>query len=340
MRTRTIELPKKYLTLLFNSAKEFSSTLNLKDLLPKILENTKKILNCEAASVLLYDELSKELYFDVALGEKANELKEVRIPLGKGIAGKVAETLKSVIVNNVGNTTQHLKWVDLKTGFKTKSMIAVPLVFADRLLGVIEILNKRSGSGFFNSQDLKIIEALANVVAISIHNARTYENAITDPLTNLYNSGYVQRTITEILKSGVNTLIFAIIDIDYFKVYNDNNGHQAGNQAIKITAEVMRLTIREENSIYGRYGGEEFAIAFYDLPREKSIAIIEDVRRNIENTDYPGGKRQPLGKVTVSIGVSSYPDEGKNLESLVELADKRLYVAKKIGRNCVVFADN
>lgn len=336
---KTDELPKRYLSLLFDSAKEFSSTLNIKQLLPKILESTKKVLYCEAASILLYDEQSKQLYFDVALGEKANELKNVRIPLGSGIAGKTAKTLKSILINNVGNNSQHLKWVDQKTGFKTKSMIAVPLIFVDKLLGVIEILNKRSKSGFFNSQDLKIIEALANVVAISIHNARTYENAITDPLTNLYNSGYIQRTITEMLKSGLDTLVFGIIDIDYFKVYNDNNGHQAGNQAIKITAEVIKSTVKEEKSIYGRYGGEEFAIAFYNFPKENSISIIEDVRKNIENTEYPGGKKQPLGKVTVSIGISSYPEEGKILEELVESADKRLYIAKKIGRNCVVFAD-
>ncbi len=156
-----------------------NSSLEIEQIRQKAAIAITKLVNCEAASLLLFDENTKELYFDVALGEKASQIMSIRLKLGQGIAGWVALQKQAVIINDVQNDPRFFKESDEKSGFKTKTMICLPLIIKDkeRLIGVIQAINKKDS--VFDAYDLELLEALANQVAIAIDNAKLYEELKT-----------------------------------------------------------------------------------------------------------------------------------------------------------------
>jgi len=163
------------LTILQKVAEDINSTLKLKDLLNLIMNLTKDALNSEACSLMILDEKSNELTFEIALGEKGDLIKEFRIPVGEGIAGWVAMTGQSLIVNDVNKDERFAKKYDSATSFVTKSIICVPLRTKEKIIGVIEVLNKIGFEGFDNG-DLSLLQAIANQAAIAIENAKLYQN--------------------------------------------------------------------------------------------------------------------------------------------------------------------
>lgn len=149
-----------------------NSSLEIEEIRKRTIEASIKITNSEAGSLLLYDKNTKELYFDVAIGEKADKIKTVRLKLGQGIAGWVALNKEVLIINDVQNDPRFFKKADEQSGFITKSMICLPVVSKDKLIGVLQAINKINGS--FNDYDTELLKALANQVAVAIENAKLY----------------------------------------------------------------------------------------------------------------------------------------------------------------------
>ncbi len=160
---------------LIDLTKQINSTLELDKLLDNMLQISTDMLQAEAGSILLLDEDKDELIFAAATGTKKDKLKDIRVPVGEGIAGWVARENKSVLVADAQNDPRFFKKVDQKTSFKTTSIIAVPLLTKDKLIGVVEVLNKKDNQ-FFNEEDKSLLEAFANQAAVAIENARLYEN--------------------------------------------------------------------------------------------------------------------------------------------------------------------
>jgi diguanylate cyclase (GGDEF)-like protein len=123
------------------------------------------------------------------------------------------------------------------------------------------------------------------------------------------------------------------MDIDFFKHYNDTHGHPRGDELLKSFSAILKKTIRDSD-IASRYGGEEFVVILPETGGELAFTAAERVRKAIETKDFPGGETQPGGRVTVSMGVSSYT-EGISVDELLKSADKALYRAKGEGRNRV-----
>jgi putative nucleotidyltransferase with HDIG domain len=139
----------------------------------KTIEGITEIVNAEVGSLLLFDEEKKELFFDVALGEKGELIKQIRLKLGEGIAGYVALERKSLIVNDVNKDPRFFKKADEKSGFITKSILCSPLIYKNKLLGVIQAINKKNND-IFDYKDLELFESFANIVSIAIENANLY----------------------------------------------------------------------------------------------------------------------------------------------------------------------
>ncbi len=158
---------------LIGLTKYVNSTLNLDDLLSIMLEISTDMLGAEAGSILLLDDDKDELVFAAATGEKKEKIRDIRVPVGEGIAGWVARENKSVLVPDAQNDPRFFKKADQKTDFKTRSIIAVPLVTKDRLIGVAEVLNKKNNEQF-TEKDKDLLEALANQAAVAIENAKLY----------------------------------------------------------------------------------------------------------------------------------------------------------------------
>ena len=158
-----------------------------------------------------------------------------------------------------------------------------------------------------------------------------------DGLTGVYNHRFFHEALSEKIKSyeGENKPISMIfIDIDYFKYYNDLYGHQKGDEVLKTIGCLLKNSAREQD-IVARYGGEEFAVILPDASEEVAVGIAENIRKKVESTYFKGEENQPNGKLTVSIGISVYPDKAKDDVELIKSADDAHYRAKFFNKNRV-----
>ncbi|KPJ53878.1 hypothetical protein AMJ39_03000 [candidate division TA06 bacterium DG_24] len=151
----------------------FSSSLDLNEVLDHVMTEGQRALDAEASSVFQIDEATKELYFVLALGEKGEAAKKIRVPWGEGVVGWVAKYGKSVLVPDVRKDPRFYQKVDEKSKFITRSILAVPLIVKGKVIGVAEVLNKRSGT--FSERDLEMFQGLARQAAIAIENATLYK---------------------------------------------------------------------------------------------------------------------------------------------------------------------
>lgn len=315
-----------------------TSTLDKKILLPRIMEAATKVMKAEASALMLVDELTDELYFEVALGEKGEEIKQLRVKIGEGIAGTVAKTGKPLLVKDVSLDERFASRFDNETGFKTKSILCVPMKIEDHIIGVLEVINRKERDrDYFIEEDIELCVTLGNLAAVAVHNAESYRNAITDKLTQLYNFGYfreqLNKEIARARRYG-HLLSLCMMDIDYFKNYNDKNGHQEGNIALVKTSDIIIKNSRDSDTI-ARYGGEEFIAMLPQTSKEEALVFAERVRNRVGETPYSGDKNQPSGKVTISIGIATFPEDATDIQELIVNADKALYRSKQNGRNRV-----
>jgi len=166
--------------------------------------------------------------------------------------------------------------------------------------------------------------------------------SLTDPLTGLWNFRKLEQDFDrEVLyaRRYKEKLSFAMIDIDHFKHYNDCNGHQLGDGALRAVADAVIAAVRDVDTVY-RCGGEELCVLLPNTGRDGAFVVAERIRRSVENKDIAGEDNQPLGKLTVSIGVATYPLDSISKEGLAKSADNALYKAKNKGRNRVETASN
>jgi diguanylate cyclase (GGDEF)-like protein len=161
--------------------------------------------------------------------------------------------------------------------------------------------------------------------------------SVTDALTGLWNRHYIIERLSEELKRSErygNAMSFMMIDIDDFKLYNDRNGHTAGDLVLEMTAQCLKSALRSVD-IAIRYGGEEFCVLLPQTNLEGANIIAERIRQRVESTHYPEGRRQPLGHVTVSIGVVTHTPGLGTVEEIIAAAELALYQAKRLGKNSV-----
>ncbi|MDF2676814.1 MAG: diguanylate cyclase [Bacillota bacterium] len=158
-----------------------------------------------------------------------------------------------------------------------------------------------------------------------------------DELTGVYNHRYFQNTLSQHIeeaKKKNTNICLLFIDIDHFKYYNDLYGHSAGDVVLSRFGEIFKQTVREQD-IVARYGGEEFAVIIPDICEEEAVKIGNRIRDVIENTYFEGEENQPNGKLTISVGVSCYPQKAKSKQELINTADDALYRAKFFNKNRV-----
>lgn len=160
---------------------------------------------------------------------------------------------------------------------------------------------------------------------------------IRDDLTGLYNYRYLREFLQkEIARASRHAHSFSLVflDVDHFKNFNDNHGHMDGDEILCQMAHFLRSRLRKMDLI-ARYGGEEFIILLPETPAEAAFILAREIRRAIEEHPFAGEEVQPGGKLTISLGIASFPDDGDSMDLLLRKADAALYRAKRSGRNQV-----
>jgi diguanylate cyclase (GGDEF)-like protein len=221
------------------------------------------------------------------------------------------------------------------------SLISAPLISENKFLGVLRLDNPVAD--FFTQYDLRLLAMVSDLAAVALENAQlfseTEELAIHDELTTLYTKGYfMERLKEECLRSLRHKSKFALLllDIDYFKNYNDTLGHPAGDIVLRRLADIILETLVGLNPVISRFGGEEFCIILPNMDKKKARLVAEKLRGSVEKTQVVL-RRQETG-VTVSVGVAGFPDDGTDENELIMKSDSSMYAAKKKGRNRVVCA--
>lgn len=221
------------------------------------------------------------------------------------------------------------------------ALVAAPLISAQRVLGVLRAEHEQAGA--FSPEDLRLLDIVADLAVMAIENTRLYvrtaELAITDDLTGLAVHRYFYERFEEELaraRRHNDPVAVLLIDLDHFKQYNDAYGHPAGDKLLRTIAQSLRRLQQGPGDLIARYGGEEFAVLLYGAGRDAAARQAEMLRAAV--AAQPIVLRQGTANVTVSIGVATFPDDGMHKESVLQVADQRLYKAKQGGRNQVCAA--
>lgn len=217
---------------------------------------------------------------------------------------------------------------------KIRSAICVPLQMRDRLLGLLYVDTSLEGYRF-TEEEVALLAAFADQAVIALENARLYELAVTDELTQSYVRRYFDLRLREAVDHGErygSKLTVMLLDLDHFKRINDSHGHPAGDLALLHVARVLRENVRNSD-VTCRYGGEEFAVLFHEQSTEDSVVPAERIREAIESLALSHAGQTI--HFTVSMGLASYPKNGRDADAVVNAADQALYEAKRRGRNQV-----
>jgi diguanylate cyclase (GGDEF)-like protein len=219
-------------------------------------------------------------------------------------------------------------------------ILAVPLRGSESELGAIWILE---GTQPLGPEDLERVRLIASHADLALHNAERYhrakERAFNDDVTEVYNARFLlQATDREIQRAERygKRLCVLFLDLDRFKMVNDCYGHLVGSQVLRRLSQVLRDCIRQIDTL-ARYGGDEFTILLADTDEEVAMRVAERIRGTVSDTLFEGGAGAPI-RLTISIGVAGYPQHGRDRTALLDAADKAMYRAKSLGRNCVCSA--
>lgn len=318
-------------------SKVLGNTLDLNSVFKDVISKTQSIFKAKKCSIWLVNSRTNTLKIKQAYGWKKDEAMAIRIPLGKGVIGYVAQNGEAISYDNIEND---FKLSQLVKQTEVPTFLCAPLKHGNKISGVINIEEAEKSKDI--SEDLRLLILLSTLTAMAISNAKLYaktvELANTDGLTKLYNNRYFQQFLENEIKKCMKTgkkVSIIMSDIDHFKSFNDTYGHQVGDFVLEETAKILKQTIRP-GDLAARYGGEEFIAVLPNTDIDGAYKMGELYRKNVEAKRHK--YKDLILQVTISVGVATFPNHGKTPKELVKFADMGLYEAKEGGRNMVVIA--
>lgn len=309
---------------------------NLENLYDTIVDYSINLTNTPAGSLTIFEEKLGEMSLASSKGfsKKFNQTKSWRVRQG-GLTSFIMNQEESFAMNDIRDFPQFNNPVLLREG--VRSLMASPLKSEGKIMGILYVDDFKVRN--FSARELSLLSLLSTYAAMAIEKTRLLEHsrleAITDELTGLYNHRHFRKQLNlEISRAEryQRPVSLMMIDIDYFKQYNDTHGHIKGNDILTDLGRILREVSREVE-IVARYGGEEFAIIMPETERKEAQILSERVRNKVEQHQFERESSLPLKKLTVSIGTASYPKNALSAFELIDEADKMLYEAKNGGRN-------
>ncbi len=322
------------LELLNRVTRAIATTEDLGDLLGTIVDEVHEAMNTTVVGILLIEENGLDMRVHAAAGGNLELLTELNMRVGKGVTGIAAE---SGITQYIPDVTRDNRYVPVDPTIRSE--LAVPLTNKGKVAGVLNLESDQINA--FSEEDLRVVEIVAAQISQILAKALLYEElalmAVTDGLTGLFNHRQFFVRLEAEYKRAVRytyPLSLIMLDIDFFKNYNDTWGHLRGDEVLRRIAELITGTMRETD-VVARYGGEEFAAILPLCHQSTAHEVAERLRTRVEQANLGGGEA-PL---TISLGICTAPQHASSHEELVRRADDAMYVSKKEGRNrCTIWS--
>ncbi len=324
-----VQREAKETALLYEVSQSLISTLDFDQLLNNILRHLKETFDFLNLSVLLVDEEKNVLYTHSSITYTPED-DDRRLRIGKdGITGHVAETRRIYYSPDVRKDNHYVSGME-----GTRSEACFPLLVGERLIGVLDV--ESSEINGFAQDAIRLLASLSAQIAIAMDNARLYEEtkklSLTDPLTSLSNRRSFDIFIDAEIKRAERyrrTFVVMMADFDNFKNYNDKYGHSAGDIILQKLSKIMKEIIRDVDFLC-RYGGDEFVAILPETDASFALDVAERMRKRI-------AAQRISPKITLSIGIASFPHDARDKSRLIDLADQACFEAKQRGGNRVLF---
>jgi diguanylate cyclase (GGDEF)-like protein len=335
-KTEELQQRLRERALLFELLRESAATLNLESVLERLTTRLGPALELRELAVLLKDDDGRfAIRACWGFPDPDAVLGRILAP-GEGVTSSATTTGRAVVLEDVSDSPEYLAfWGEVP---RTGSFMSVPIRARDEVIGAIALT--RPPDDPLTELEVRFLSALADQIALSIHNAQLFrkleELSTHDELTKLPNRRYLnerlEREMADARRYG-HPLSLMMIDVDHFKKLNDRAGHPIGDEALREVGERIRATLREVDTV-ARWGGEEFVVLLSRAGEAQAIEVAEKLRRTVADIDTAWSREQPFGHLSVSIGIAELRD-GEDAASLVQRADRAVYVAKREGRNRV-----
>ncbi len=318
-----------------NIGKLITSSLEIHQVIDGVMSEIKQFFDPEHWSLLRLDHTSGELYFIYIQGNDIERLRQFRLKPGEGIAGTVAKTGESIFVPDARFDPRFSNRVDRLINFKTRSIIAVPMIHKEVIYGVIEIVNTENKKTF-SEDDHLVLKTIADFTAIALANSSLYQQVIElschDSLTGLFNRKMLNEYISQWSHESIPSrrqsdleeeIIVIYMDVNNFKTINDMYGHREGDKALVAISAKLKNIFRNDDLLF-RIGGDEFLTIIKVTTHENTSHIIERIDRNLTGTFYS----TPDGNIRISISHGITKGQVKEIDSLINEADRLMYLKK------------
>ncbi len=327
------------LYLLYQISVMLSKSFDLDDILRSIRNLFRKTFSVNQYSLMLLDDTSDQLHIKSSYGIPKNVTRNQYYEYGANIFGKALEEQKIIYLPNLTKSNKY-DFYNAQHQYDNGSFLTIPIKPENGPpIGVINLYRMKNNS-FSNQERIllsKVADQIGKVIEKTLIYKHTKELSITDELTGLYNRRYLnQRLDREVVRAKryKRPLTAIMIDIDYFKNFNDLNGHLLGDEILRKVANILENNIRKAD-ILARYGGEEFIVLLPEINKAQAFRVADKLRQTIEFSHFPEEHNQPNNRITISLGLATLLEDTYSADELLDFADKALYEAKKLGRNQV-----
>jgi diguanylate cyclase (GGDEF)-like protein len=320
---------------LYRAAESLGSALTEGDVLEAGVKSAREVALFDFAAVTLFDESAKTHEVRAVSGEGSDALVGARFSHNASLAAMVVQNRHPLPYRGEFDPAHQVLFSKRLAPPAMPSILVLPLLVHDRALGTLVLGAKRRGA--FGDAVRPTLEVLARHMAVSLANARMVkkleELATTDGLTGLLNKRAMLDMADQKVASATRFsrhLSVLVTDIDFFKKVNDTHGHDVGDIVIRGMGEILRRAKRTTDAV-ARFGGEEFVVICEETDAKGAMLLAERVRKEVEGKAFVTSQG-PI-KVTCSVGIATFPEAGRDWESLFKSADAALYASKKSGRN-------
>lgn len=336
MRTSELEKSQAELELIYENTRTLASILKPDEVVNEMMKIMGTTLQFDHYAVVLRDSERGFFYRARSIAGKTNfNLKAIGED-GNELIRKVCDLDEPIRMNGIRNRDDYSQLSET-----ARSVMAVPMTAHGRRRGLLVAESHLEDR--FTDKDVQMLTVVARSAALALENAelhmRTEELSIIDDLTGAYNYRHFVRVLLEERRRAVRyhqPLSIIMTDIDWFKKLNDSYGHEIGNVVLEHLAGVIKQCVRDVD-IFARYGGEEFVVILPQTSQAEASVIAERIRQRVADMVVDAGEAGNLS-ITISIGISSFPENGRSAEDLVSIADQALYRAKDSGKNLVCIA--